>query len=270
MPDEIFPFAIAEDDTIETVYDGGIRIAADWSAQLLSLVQPVEERPFTAGIWQHFPTGRKEREITDQFDILQGNTATALIEIREKSVGPKHTIDIIGPDLLTDGLTLEQAGYRREGVEALMDRLVLENDADLPNDPEVLHTLTDSRIVALAQAWNGGRSANGYQPISPIHNTTPEVVQAYIEVEGEPAAYGRALVRDKIAFIADINSFPGFRHRGFGRSIMQSLHREIAQRDAERIVLMATAAGLPLYARLGYRALALDWAYVLQPEETEN
>lgn len=248
--------------TFATAYEGAAIIYADLFAQMLSIVQPVETRPFEFGIWQHFPHGRKERETTDQFYVLQGDPEGVLAAIDAIGVGHLPSIDVLGPEPVQDHPVYEAAGFRGDGIEVLMDRVLGENDRSLSDEPLVIRSLTEHQIEKLAQAWNGGRAANGYQPIEPVHNTTPGLVQAYIEIDGEPAAYGRGIVHGTDAFIADINAFPGFRHRGLGRSIMHSLHRDLARAGATRIVLTGTNAGLPLYARLGYRALALDWTYV--------
>ncbi|MEZ4506599.1 MAG: GNAT family N-acetyltransferase [Thermomicrobiales bacterium] len=245
-----------------TAYDGAARIYAENFAALLSIVQPVETRPFPPGIWQHFPNRRKWYRTTDEFYVLQGNPEAVLEAIRAAGAGPDLVIDVIGPDPAQDDPVYQRAGFHCDDVEVLMDRPITSADADRPDDPRVVATLTDRQIEKLAESWNSGRTANGYQPIRAAHNTAPGLVQRFIEIDGEAAAYGRAMIVDGEALLTDVNAFPGFRRRGLGRAIMESLHSGLARAGATRVVLTATEMGLPLYEQLGYRTLAQDWIYV--------
>jgi GNAT superfamily N-acetyltransferase len=159
------------------------------------------------------------------------------------------------------------AGYRCDGVEILMDRPITLDDASLSEDPRLVDILTDEQMRKLAEVWNNGRNANDYQPILPAHNTAPGLVQRFVEIDGEAAAYGRAMIVGNDALLCDVNAFPRFRRRGLGRAIMQSLHAGLARAGAARVVLTATEMGLPLYEQLGYRTLAQDWIYVPAEEQ---
>ncbi len=145
-----------------------------------------------------------------------------------------------------------------------MDRAISMDDASLPDDPRLVDILSDEQMKKLAVVWNNGRDANNYQPILPAHNIAPALVQRFIEIDGEPAAYGRAILVDGNALLCDVNAFPNYRRRGLGRAIMESLHAGLARAGATRVVLTATEMGLPLYEQLGYRTLAQDWIYVPQ------
>ncbi len=245
-----------------SAYDGAARIYADNFAALLSIVQPVEVRPFPLGIWQHFPNRRKWYRTTDEFYVLQGDPNAVIAAIRATGAGPDQVIDLIGPDPVRDDPVYRAAGYRCDGIEMLMDRSITPDDANQADDPRVGATLTSEQISKLANVWNDGRTANDYQPILPDHNTAPGLVQRFIEIGGEPGAYGRAMIVDGSAYLCDVNAFPGFRRRGLGRAIMQSLHVGLAHAGATRVVLAATEMGLPLYQQLGYRTVAQDWIYV--------
>jgi GNAT superfamily N-acetyltransferase len=250
------------DNEYLTAYDGAARIYAENFAALLSIVQPVETRPFPLGVWQHFPRRRKWYATTDEFYVLQGDPRAVIAAIRGTGAGPDQVIDVIGPDPSNDDPVYQEAGYRCEDVEILMDRPITQSDADEPEDPRIVTILSDEQIARLATVWNQGRTANDYQPILSAHNATPGLVQAFIEHDGEPAAYGRAMIVGTDALLCDVNAFPGYRRRGFGRAIMQALHRGLARSGANRVVLTATEMGLPLYEQLGYRTLAQDWIYV--------
>jgi GNAT superfamily N-acetyltransferase len=249
----------------ETAYDGAAVAYPSGFAPLLSIVQPVEVRPFPLGVWQHFPNARKWYATTDEFYVLQGNPEAVLAAIRATDAGPHQIIDVIGPDPERDDPVYLAAGYSVDSVEILMDRPITSEDAATPDDPRVVGRLSDTQISALAEVWNNGRTANGYQPILLAHNAAPGLVQRFIEIEGEPAAYGRAMIVDGTALLCDVNAFPNFRRRGLGRAIMVALHAGLARAGASRVVLTSTTMGLPLYEQLGYRALAQDRIFTSNP-----
>lgn len=252
----------ALDSIFATAFDGAARIYAENFEALIGIVQPVESRPFPLGVWQHFRNRRKWYRTTDEFYVLQGNPDAVVACIRASDAGPHRVIDVIGTDPSRDDPVYRAAGYQVDSTEILMDRPISPDEATQPEDPRVLAMLTDAQIDKLAAVWNDGRAANNYQPILPAHNTAPGLVQRFIEIDGEPAAYGRAIVVDGNALLCDVNAFPNFRRRGLGRAIMDALHVGLAQAGATRVVLTATEMGLPLYDQLGYRNLAQDRIYV--------
>src|SRR5215207_7841089 len=182
------------DSSYVTAFEGAASIYAKNFEALLSIVQPVETRSFPLGIWQHFPNRRKWYRTTDEFYVLQGDPAAVIAAIRATDAGPHQVIDVIGLDPSQDDPMYRIAGYRCDGVEFLMDRPITPKDIALPNDPRVTDTLSEAQMKKLAVVWNNGRTANNYQPILPAHNTAPGLVQRFIEIDGEPAAYGRAMI----------------------------------------------------------------------------
>ncbi len=194
--------------------------------------------------------------------MLQGDPDAVIAAIRETDAGPYHVIDVIGPDPAQDDPVYQAAGYHCDGVEILMDRPITPADASWQTIPASSTRLPANRSRGWPRSGTMAAVANGYQPIAPAHNTAPGLVQRFIEIDGEPAAYGRAMIVDGAALLCDVNAFPNFRRRGLGRAIMVSLHIGLAREGANRIVLTATEMGLPLYEQLGYRTLAQDWIYV--------
>ena len=89
-----------------------------------------------------------------------------------------------------------------------MDRAISMDDASLPDDPRLVDILSDEQMKKLAVVWNNGRDAYNDQPILPAHNIAPALVQRFIEIDGEPAAYGRAILVDGNALLCDVNAFP--------------------------------------------------------------
>jgi ribosomal protein S18 acetylase RimI-like enzyme len=258
------------DTSYASAFDGAARIYAENFASLLSIVQPVETRSFPPGIWQHFPNRRKWYRTTDEFYVLQGNPDAVITAIRATDAGPDQVIDVIGPDPSQDDPVYQAAGFSCDDVEILMDRPITPEDADHPDDPRIVDILTGEQIAKLAEVWNNGRDANNYQPIIAAHNVAPGLVHRFIEIDGEAAAYGRAMIVGTDALLCDVNAFPGFRRRGLGRAVMESLHAGLARAAATRVVLTATEMGLSLYEQLGYRTLAQDWIYVSANRRPES
>ena len=108
--------------------------------------------------------------------------------IRATDAGPHQVIDIMGTDPSLDDPIYQAAGYRCGEVEILMDRPITMADAARPDDPRVIHKLTQTQMGQLADVWNKGRTANGYQPILPAHKAAPELAHGFIEIDFEPAA----------------------------------------------------------------------------------
>ena len=253
--------ASSTDAAFATAFDGAAFVFARLFEQMIRIAQPVEDRPFPFGVWQHFPTGRKKSNFSDEFYVLQGNPDAKLAAMHEADTGPKLYFDVIGVDPAQDDAVYTAAGYRCDWIEILMDRPLTAEDAALPDDPRIVRTLDPDQIERLAQAWTRGRAPNGYQPIVEAHNTTPELVQALIEIDGETAAYGRAIVDGPNAFISDVNAFPNFRRRGLGEAVMRALHADSARLGATRVVLTSSQMGLTLYQKLGYRNLDEVWIF---------
>jgi GNAT superfamily N-acetyltransferase len=253
--------AASTDAAFADAFDGAALVFARLFEQMIRIAQPVVDRPFPFGIWQHFPNGRKKSSFTDEFYFLQGNPDAKLAAMHAAETGPRLYFDLIGVDPAQDDAVYTAAGYRCDWIEILMDRPLTADDAARSDDPRIVRTLDPDQIERLAQAWNGGRQPNGYQPIVEAHNTTPELVQALIEIDGETAAYGRAIIDGPDAFISDVNAFPNFRRRGLGEAIMHALHAGAVRLGATRVVLTSTQMGLPLYQKLGYRTLAQVWIY---------
>ena len=60
------------------------------------------------------------------------------------------------------------------------------------------------------------------------------------------------LYKQKLAWIGMVLTYPGYRRRGFGRTLMQHALAVLAERGVEWIKLDATDMGSPLYRDLGF------------------
>ena len=74
-----------------------------------------------------------------------------------------------------------------------------------------------------------------------------------LEYEGVLAATTTAMLyKQKLAWIGMVLTYPGYRRRGFGRTLMQHALAVLAERGVEWIKLDATDMGSPLYRDLGF------------------
>jgi ribosomal protein S18 acetylase RimI-like enzyme len=79
---------------------------------------------------------------------------------------------------------------------------------------------------------------------------------------GEPVGCGTIMfqlrpphakhLRNLFGYILNVYVRPEFRKRGVASAIMRALHEEARRRGARRVGLHASAAGAPVYRRLGY------------------
>lgn len=82
--------------------------------------------------------------------------------------------------------------------------------------------------------------------------------------EGRPVSTAATCAVGKDLFLALVATRPAFQRRGFGEAAVRAaLSAGSRASDWDRMVLHATAAGKPLYERLGFRAIGKIQAYTL-------
>lgn len=75
--------------------------------------------------------------------------------------------------------------------------------------------------------------------------------------QGEAAAVGAAATAEGVSYLMWMATLPQYRRRGYAEAILRRAWSDARQRDgAKCTVLHATAKGRPLYAALGYVAVA--------------
>lgn len=97
----------------------------------------------------------------------------------------------------------------------------------------------------------------------------PEAVFATLVADGEPAAYGMAVLERGMVGLFDIATPAALRRRGHARRLTESLMawgRRKGAMQAYLQVTMANDAALPLYAALGFRPF-YEYDYRVAPEE---
>ncbi|MFC8962792.1 GNAT family N-acetyltransferase [Streptomyces sp. NPDC057094] len=74
--------------------------------------------------------------------------------------------------------------------------------------------------------------------------------------DGSWAARGQIATTGATAVVDQVETSPGHRRRGLGRTVMRTLAREATEQGAETAVLAGTPEGRALYASLGWRVEA--------------
>lgn len=75
--------------------------------------------------------------------------------------------------------------------------------------------------------------------------------------EGTPSACAAVMLVDGYRYVALVATDPACQRRGFADAVMRHVLSESARRDGERpTVLHATAAGRPVYERMGYTTIS--------------
>jgi ribosomal protein S18 acetylase RimI-like enzyme len=149
---------------------------------------------------------------------------------------------------------LEKLGHSLDGVPAEMaaplDELDLEPRRDLDLDPEPSAAAITSINDAAYDARGTFDSAFARFPIGEWG------VHAYVAREvGEPVACAVAVDSDTDCEVCLVATLPAARGRGLCGELMRLALRDARDRGCETTSLEATAAGEPIYGRVGYRRL---------------
>lgn len=159
---------------------------------------------------------------------------------------------------------LEDCGIKRDAVFFAMDadaRASLQTMKSAEEDPDK----TEEAWVEdmdLARAWADatwlGFDSEESAPesfVALVRNAigTPDLFPAAIDRDGEMAATGMLTTGGETAGIYYVATLPAFRRRGLGRKIVRALVEKALSIGYERICLLATPEGRPLYRRCGFR-----------------
>lgn len=89
--------------------------------------------------------------------------------------------------------------------------------------------------------------------------------------EGRPASCAAVLMVDGYRYVAMVATDPGHQRRGYGAAVMRGA-LDVAEASYGRspTVLHATAAGLPVYERMGYRVISHHTVFMEQRFLTEH
>lgn len=163
----------------------------------------------------------------------------------------------LGPE--ADSLLSSLGLVRALDVTGMVAKTLLHPSRPLP-DVEVRMITDEPARVALAELnaeayaapLDWGRMAIGHEQVwrEPLFGHL-----AY--VDGQPAAGGFATPIEDALYVAFVATAAQFRGRGLAELVIRrSLVAAAEATGLERTVLHATASGLPLYQRMGYRPVA--------------
>lgn len=97
--------------------------------------------------------------------------------------------------------------------------------------------------------------------------TTPELRTYVARVEGEPAATIATIDHGEDCEIWSVATLPQARGRGLATALMRQGLWDARQGGCETSTLQATAAGRPVYERIGYRDIGALQMWELRPPE---
>lgn len=93
----------------------------------------------------------------------------------------------------------------------------------------------------------------------------PERMVTLLEVDGQPASCAAVLNLAGLRYVALVATMPGLQKRGYAAMAMRdALERSLAAGMKERTYLHATAAGKPVYEKMGYAVTANYTVYLRQ------
>ncbi len=85
-------------------------------------------------------------------------------------------------------------------------------------------------------------------------------------LEGRPVATSISTVDGEDALITSVATLPGFRRRGLGTALTWAAVRSARERGADRVFLLASKMGEPVYRKMGFEAVDLTYI-VAAPEQ---
>lgn len=149
---------------------------------------------------------------------------------------------------------LEAAGHRLDGVPrdmgAVLDDMDLEPRAELERDADP--TWLDIAEVNEA-AYYGSSGGEYFGPALERLEARPHLAR----LDGGPACSVVILDADGDAYVQLVATRPEAQRRGLAGELLRLALNEARERGCTTTTLEATAAGAPVYARLGYRELGV-------------
>lgn len=159
---------------------------------------------------------------------------------------------------------LEDCGIKRDAVFFAMDA---DARASLQTMKDGAHDQAEAGVawieeMELARAW-ADAAWLGFDSEEPAPKSfvalarnaieAPDLFPAAIHRDGEMAATGMLTTGGEAAGIYYVATLPAFRRMGLGRKIVRVLVEKALSVGYERICLLATPEGRPLYRRCGFR-----------------
>lgn len=153
---------------------------------------------------------------------------------------------------------LEQA-LRRQGLEIGLEQLAmvlpLDTDMPSPDHPRLDVSLIESHVQA--EQWSNlcGR-AFGYTLDAEVIDQLrqqPDVDVLWASLNGEPIATAILYRTGPVTGVHQVGVPPELQGQGIARELMLMLLARIQSAGAEYVCLQASAAGEPLYRKLGFR-----------------
>ena len=145
-----------------------------------------------------------------------------------------------------------------DGASPLMNAVVADIAAPVVDVERVTSATLDDHLHAVSQGFELplelARSLFG------VHDPDGDTYVAFnAYVDGEIASTATLVVSDDVAGIYNVATPPAFRRRGLGEAVTAAAVAEGGRRGCRIATLQASAMGLPIYERMGFRTVA-RWA----------
>jgi ribosomal protein S18 acetylase RimI-like enzyme len=165
-------------------------------------------------------------------------------------------------------------GFKLSRAEPLMMR----SASTLPETPvpEGLALVEARRPEELASFYAAMARGSGISPGFLYRFFRPESLAASLRegssrfhtglLEGRPVATAISTVEGEDALITSVATLPRFRRRGLGTAVTWAALRSARERGAQRVFLLASKMGEPVYRRMGFEVVDLTHI-VAAPEQ---
>jgi ribosomal protein S18 acetylase RimI-like enzyme len=232
---------ISVDDAIERFIAG--------FARLQSFVGPVERGESHGIPYLYYTSGRRGLRYTHEFYVLDVDPERAIPAAREIAGDSPHMIDVLGSDQDGRMAGYEAVGYASWGRETIMARELATFEPGEPTiDIRSVEDIATAERIVRAQFDAIGRA----HPVTAAHIADPAVIDRWVAIDGEFAAFARVALIDGDAYCSDVVTLPNYRRRGLGVALVRQLLVDARAAGAERCVLSATAMATELYRGLGF------------------
>jgi ribosomal protein S18 acetylase RimI-like enzyme len=218
-------------------------------AQLQRLNGPVDDLEALGIRYLAFERGRRLGPITHEFFPRGSSTVTMLDLARSVAPHTPHMISLLSQDGEIEISAYLAAGYLHWGNETIMVRELDEPITPIPDvrvreidDPQIAEAVVDAQRAA-------GLAGH---PNSEAHLNDASLIQRWVEVDGDIAAFGRIALIGDSAYLADVVTLPSFRCRGYAGALARNLLDAARMTGSRRCVLTSTEAGISLYRGLGF------------------
>lgn len=170
------------------------------------------------------------------------------------------------------GTLLVGAGLPRADTElAMAADLANLHSYDIPDDLEIRRVRTSAELQDFAHLIADADGQRFYQQAAPVLLDSASPLWLYVGyVQGQPVATAEATVGGGIVGLYNISTLESFRRRGIGTALTLQPLLDARERGFRTATLQAAAAGVSIYARIGFTPFGDISEYKPQASSTDD